>query len=127
MRIPEKTGPIRTRANKASSHTVGMAAIEDVPPSRCAPPQRGLRSDQVGYTWSSLSSLFAAPPKKRSAAITTGHPQTEEVHHLERRLALEALAEEPCRGRRSSVWVRSSGYVLLCTIAAVVFYSATLL
>jgi hypothetical protein len=80
----------------------------------------------LGNTGAAFHPRFAAPPKKRSAAITAGHPHTEEVHYIERRLALEDLAEEPCRCRQSSVWVRSSGYVLLCMIAAVVCYSAAL-
>ena len=59
--------------------------------------------------------------------ITSGRIQSEEVHHIERRLDLDAFGDEgpPSEGLRS-FYVRASGYILLVTMAAVICYSATL-
>ena len=58
--------------------------------------------------------------------ITSGRSQSEEVHHIERRVSLDAFADDVPRGGLPSFYVRASGYVLLVTMAAVVCYSATL-
>lgn len=58
--------------------------------------------------------------------MTRSPLQGKEVHHIERRLALEDIAKEPRWCRESPIWVRASGHILLCTIAAVVCYSAAL-
>jgi hypothetical protein len=58
--------------------------------------------------------------------ITPGRIQSEEVHHIERRLDLDAFADDvPPSGLRS-FYVRASGYILLVTMAAVICYSAML-
>jgi hypothetical protein len=58
--------------------------------------------------------------------ITSSRIHSEEVHHIERRLDLDAFADEvPPSGLRS-FYVRASGYVLLVTMAAIICYSATL-
>ena len=59
-------------------------------------------------------------------SITSGRIQSEEVHHIERRLDLDAFGDDgPPSGLRS-FYVRASGYVLLVTMAAVICYSAML-
>ena len=54
-----------------------------------------------------------------------GRSQSEEVHHIERRLDLEAFADDAPRGVLPSFYVRASGYILLVTMAVVICYSAT--
>jgi hypothetical protein len=58
--------------------------------------------------------------------ITSGSSQSEEVHHIERRLDLDAFADGVPRGRLPSFYVRTSGYILLVTMVVVICYSATL-
>ena len=58
--------------------------------------------------------------------IKAGRSQPGEVHHVERRLDLDALADDFPRGGLPAVYVRASGYVLLVTMAVVICYSATL-
>jgi hypothetical protein len=58
--------------------------------------------------------------------ITSDRSQTGEVHHIECRVDLDALAEDSRRGGLPSVYVRLSGYILLVVMAIVVCYSATL-
>ena len=68
-----------------------------------------------------------APPTGGAMSITSGRIQSEEVHHIERRLDLDAFGDDgPPSGGLPSVYVRASGYVLLVTMAAVICYSATL-
>jgi hypothetical protein len=58
--------------------------------------------------------------------ITSGRSQSEEVHHIERRLDLDAFADEvPRSGGLASFYVRTSGYILLVTMVVVICYSAT--
>jgi hypothetical protein len=57
--------------------------------------------------------------------IRSGRSQSEEVHHIERRLDLEAFADGVPRGGLPSFYVRASGYILLVTMVAVICYSAT--
>jgi hypothetical protein len=58
--------------------------------------------------------------------ITSGRSQSEEVHHIEHRLDLDAFADDVPRGGLPSFYVRASGYILLVTMAVVICYSATL-
>jgi hypothetical protein len=59
--------------------------------------------------------------------ITSGRSQYEEVHHIERRVDLDAFGDDVPRSEGlPSFYVRASGYVLLVTMAAVICYSATL-
>jgi hypothetical protein len=57
--------------------------------------------------------------------ITWGRSQSEEVHHIERRLDLGAFAHDVPRGGPPPFYVRASGYILLVTMAVVICYSAT--
>jgi hypothetical protein len=58
--------------------------------------------------------------------ITSGRSQSEEVHHIERRVDLDAFADDvPRSGGLSSFYVRASGYILLATMVVVICYSAT--
>jgi len=58
--------------------------------------------------------------------ITSGRSQSEEVHHIERRLDLDAFADEvPRSGGLASFYVRASGYILLVMMVVVICYSAT--
>lgn len=58
--------------------------------------------------------------------MTRSHSQAKEFHHISCRLALEDIANEPRLYREPPMWVRTSGHILLCTIVAVVCYSAAL-
>jgi len=58
--------------------------------------------------------------------ITSGRSQSGEIHHIERRLDLDAFDDHLTRGEMPAVYVRASGYILLVIIAVVVGYSATL-
>ena len=81
------------------------------------------------YISRSRVACVVLPPLNREATlITSGRSQPGEVHHIEeRRLDLEAFADDFPRGRRlPSVYGRASGYVLLVVIAVIICYSATL-
>jgi hypothetical protein len=67
-----------------------------------------------------------APLKRGTPPITSDRSQPGELHHIECRVDLEALAEDSPRGGLPSVYVRLSGYILLVVMAIVVCYSATL-
>ena len=54
------------------------------------------------------------------------HAGAREVHHLEERLDLESLEIQPLEGGEPSLLARTSGHLLLWTIAIVVCYSAAL-
>ncbi len=58
--------------------------------------------------------------------IRSGRSQSEEGHHIERRVDLYAKGVEVPRGVLPSFYVRASGYILLVTMAVVICYSATL-
>jgi hypothetical protein len=69
---------------------------------------------------------YPAPLNRGATLIASGRSQPAEVHHIERRLDLEAFADDFPQGGLPSVYVRASGYILLVTLAVVVCYSATL-
>jgi hypothetical protein len=58
--------------------------------------------------------------------IKSGRSQPAEVHHIERRVDLEAFADDFPRGVQPSIYVRVSGYMLLVAMAVVVCFAATL-
>jgi hypothetical protein len=57
--------------------------------------------------------------------IRSGRSLSEQVHHIERRLDLDAFADDVPRAGLPSFYVRVSGYILLVTMAVVICYSAT--
>jgi hypothetical protein len=67
-----------------------------------------------------------APPNGGAMNITSGRIRSEEVHHIGRRVDLDAFGDDGSSSGLRSFYVRASGYVLLVTMAAVICYSATL-
>src|SRR5215211_3904980 len=73
----------------------------------------------------------SAPLEKGTSGLKPLTPpsqeaQTAEVHHIEHRLVLDLLADEPMQQHQPSLYVRASGHVLLWSIVSVVCYLAVL-
>ena len=80
----------------------------------------------VTYSGAGLHTLPRSTEHRGAALITSGRSQSTEVHHIERRVDLDASSDEFPRGWLPSVYVRASGYILLVMMAVVICYSATL-
>ena len=116
--------PFRSRMAKVELYALGLIT------QKCATWEMRPSSPQatVGSLHTLVQDNVCCPASlnKGASPITSGRSQPAEVHHIERRIDLNAFADDFPQGGLPSVYVRASGYILLVAIAVVVCYSATL-